>query len=375
MKVNVNRFIDQFKGFENSSFPITINTPSEKDLVNLLDFLKLNQIQFINNLSHQVSELEEIYSLYYGKEKKDFDVYIEKNNLSGPKKIAELIYIGWGQKCVINLLPKEIFYELITWRNKEKITEHEQLKLSKANIGVVGNSVGSFAVRILAKLGVQNLNIAELKCMKPSNTPRMYHDSIRDYGVHKSIPLSRGLYEFNPYINLKLFNEGVNLGNIEEFLGVKDQKLDVLIDAADDGLIKLLLREYCKQHNIPLVCGFDEKGALVVTRYDREDLLIEKNYSFNKCDLLKLKKNDPEAYVNKLLDFFPGGAENLTERQKQTIKGVLNKTRGGFSQLAWEASLFSSFIAKATIDIVLGHEIRGESLIDLNEIITTKMSA
>lgn len=53
----------------------------------------------------------------------------------------------------------------------------------------------------------------------------------------------------------------------------------------------------------------------------------------------------------------------------------MNKTRGGFSQLSWEASLFGSFIAKSVMDVVLGQKISGYKQIDLDELITNDLQS
>jgi molybdopterin/thiamine biosynthesis adenylyltransferase len=210
--------------------------------------------------------------------------------------------------------------------------------------------------------------------MKPSNSTRMYADGLRHYGRHKLIPLAESIYEYNPFATVKLYKEGLNNQNVHDFFfDDKDRPLDIIIDAADDGLTKILIRKICKEYKIPMIAGFDEKGAIIIYRYDKPEILIEDDPSLNEETLKGIQERSQKDYIFKLLDFFPGGADNITSRQKKTIQGVLNKDLGGFSQLAWEASLFSAYISKATLDIALDKDITGAKLFDLDLEITDEM--
>ena len=373
INVEVNKFINRVEFDYERNEPITIEINSKEDFNKLISFCYENNIEYIDNITEQIDEYKEVFKLFHKGLDDEFNLLIDRHRNPNSKIIGNIIFLGWAQKSIINVLPAEMHYELITWRNKEKITNEEQAIVSQKKIGIVGCSVGSFAVRVLGKLGFQNFNIAELKKMKPSNAPRMYHDSIRNYGKHKMEPLSNGMFEFNPYSKIKLYNDGLSSGQMDEFFTIEGEKIDILVDAADDGKIKLQLRDYCREKKIPLVSGFDEKGVLLILRYDKPDLLVEDHFDFNETTLEALKENDPNEYSKKILDFFPGGRSNLSLRQKDTIDGIMNKTRGGFSQLAWEASLFSSYVAKSILDISLGYEIGGSKFFDFDELITNQM--
>lgn len=359
---------------QNQKVPLRIQFKDEGELKSLKRICLSKNISFIDNVQEQINEFKEIYTLFYKQDPKSYNYFLERIKCLEANSYGDFIYLGWGEKCVINLMGEDYLYDLLCWRNKDKINEKEQAIISNKSIGIVGSSVGSFATKVLSKLGFRAFNIAELKNIKPSNSSRIYCDSVRNYGDHKLKALAESLYDYNPYIKLNLFNEGIDRRNIDDFFNFDKKKIDILIDAADDGKTKLLLREYCRIYKVPLISGFDEKGALIVIRYDDDSLLLENEFDFDSDSLDALKKINPQEYVNKLLDFFPGGKDNLSLRQKDTIIGILNKSRGGFSQLSWEAALFASCISKSTLDICLGVKISGESLIDLDSQITHHMA-
>lgn len=371
---NILEFKEVIESSIKSPEPISINLRSKEDADLFFEYLKSKNIDFINTVKEQTSEYLEIYTRFYNKPKSSYEDYINSKKNQNTGITGKLIYFNWSKPTVFNILDEDMFYELITWRNKEKISEAEQKVISLKNIGIVGTSVGSFACRVLAKLGFTNFNIAEIKNMKPSNAPRMYQDSIKNYSKHKLTPLLEALYEFNPYIKINPFYNGLNTENLDDFFHFNNEKINILVDAADDGKIKILMRKYCKLHKIPLVTGFDEKGALLIERYDIPELLIEPQVTHSIEELERLKIKSPQEYVYKLLDFFPGGIDNISQRQKDTLDGINNNTRGGFSQLAWEASLFASYVSKSVLDIALGEKIHGVQLFDFDEMITDSMT-
>jgi tRNA A37 threonylcarbamoyladenosine dehydratase len=129
--------------------------------------------------------------------------------------------------------------------------------------------------------------------MKSSNATRMYEDSIRNYGKHKLIPLVQSIYEFNPYTNINYFVEGLNESNIEELFYINGRLVDVIVDAADDGITKVLIRSSCEKHKFPLVYGFDEKGIVAIQRYDFPELINFLELDFTKEQLTELKRKNP----------------------------------------------------------------------------------
>lgn len=372
--MNILEFIKLTGRELNQEKPIHIELNSRNDLEYLKKWAKTNHVGLENPIHSQLKEFSEVYALApkykNGLELKKFlDITIGGDiSLAG-----EFIYFGWQQKSIFQLLPEALHYELISWRNKNKLLESEQLKLKSSCVGVIGSSVGSFASKTLSKLGIGHLRLAELKNIKPSNTPRIYCDSIRYYGEHKLAPLQQSIYEFNPYIKLDGFYEGFDKNNCEDFFNRDGKRPNLIIDAADDAATKILIREMCLKYAIPLVTGFDEKGCLIIERFDLEDFKSNSPV-LDILELENLKQTDMRAYTMQLLEYFPGGYDNLSSRQKTTIEGIFNGSTGGFSQLSWEAALFGGYISKAVADILLGSQLSGYVMLDLDDIFHANMT-
>lgn len=358
--INTNDYLSNFLVYAYLKKPTIISCKNDDDFYNIKAFSLKNRIDFIDNFECQVEEYKEIFTKFYQ----------ENSSLELSKNI---VYFPWNGGCFVTILEKDKFLELLTWRNKNKITQEEQQQISSKCIGIAGCSVGSSAAKTLAKLGFQKFKMAEIKNIKPSNTSRIYADSIKGYGMHKLDVITQSMYEYNPYLEIETYYDGCNEHNLDNFFNGA-RPIDCFLDAADDGITKLLFRKYCEKYSTPLVSGFDEKGAIIIHRYDIKPLLRDHNMKFSQKDLIELKHSNPAEYINKLLDFFPGGSSNLTSRQKDTLEKIQNNRLGGFSQLSWEASFFAGYISKAILEISLGAKIHGMRLIDLDNIICAEMT-
>lgn len=379
MRVALEEFIINFdRIYSTADKAVFVDFCSISDYKKFALFAKQKRMKIYRPIEEQIKEYKEIHSMLMGNDEKDYIEFLQQSlncNLAQYDLgfFGEHVYFSWGECAIFNILPLDMYYQLITWRNKEKIHLQEQEILSRKTVGVVGASVGSFVCKILAKSGIQYLKIAEPKFIKPSNAPRLYTDSVRYYGVHKLRPLVENLYEFNPYLGIDIFEEGINQGNIENFLN----GVDVVVDAADDPRTKTLIHHHCEKNKLPLVYGFDERGSLIIQRYDKPELNSYSPPRFTEMELIELNSLSRQDYILRLLDFIPElrGVDKLSPRQKLTVDGMVNGTRGGFSQLAWEASLFGSYVTKAVLDILLGENIAGFVFLDLDQLVLKNLKA
>lgn len=177
-------------------------------------------------------------------------------------------YYPWLMKAY--KIPKEKdFLEVLTSRNKPLVSVEEQKNFYSFNVGVVGLSVGqSSAITIIRSGGAKNIKIADPDKISPSNLNRL-HVGIGSIGKDKTDELAKKLLEINPFLNIEMYKDGVNEDNCEEFF-TDGFKLNVIIDACDNFLIKLKIREIAKKYKIPVVMSTDlGDGALMdIERYD-----------------------------------------------------------------------------------------------------------
>jgi len=225
----------------------------------------------IDNLELFIKDLFEIrhpslYKKFSAKEYQRFkDNFINKS----PSNRGRWIYYPWLNKAY--LCPQEkIYFEIFTARNKTLISREEQLNYYRCNIGIVGLSVGQSAALVISRTGGgKNIKLADPDRVSPTNLNRL-HVGLPSIGKRKTKEAAKRIYETNPYHRIKLFNQGINPGNIDSFFN-KDFKLDVVIDACDHFPTKILLRKKAKKFRLPLIMATDLSDAILIDleRYDQ----------------------------------------------------------------------------------------------------------
>src|SRR3989344_4728278 len=167
----------------------------------------------------------------------------------------------------MSTIPNELeFHKEQTNRNRNLIDEAEQEKYYNSKIGIAGLSVGSsIATAIVLTGGGRHMRLADHDTLELSNMNRIVAD-VADIGKSKLDVISKRLLGMNPYLDLKLFPDGLTESNLEEFV----TGLDIMIDEVDNMAIKFRIREYCKKLRIPIVMAADngDRAVVDVERYD-----------------------------------------------------------------------------------------------------------
>src|SRR5690606_3975260 len=133
-----------------------------------------------------------------------------------------------------------------------KISPEEYNILATKKIGVIGLSVGqSVATTMALERTCGELRIADYDILELSNLNRI-RTGVHNLGLLKTINVAREIAEFDPFLKVTCFHEGINENNISEFL-LEGGKLDILIDECDGLDIKILCRQKAKELTIPVV--------------------------------------------------------------------------------------------------------------------------
>lgn len=243
------------------------NKSSKFKIANITEINKNKDINKIDLMDYFTDCLFECrYPQYY---KKNFEN--EQNNFKTSyikDNPGVWVYYPW-LNTAYNIPKEEDYFEVLTSRNKPLISLEEQKKFYSFNVGVVGLSVGqSSAITIIRSGGAKNIKIADPDEVSPSNLNRL-HLGINSIGKNKTDEVKKKLLEINPFLNIQTYEEGINEDNCEQFF-TKGFKLNVVIDACDNFLIKLKIREYAKKLKIPVIMATDlGDGALMdIERYD-----------------------------------------------------------------------------------------------------------
>lgn len=119
----------------------------------------------------------------------------------------------------------EAFSRNIGWVTK---SEQEQLKNKRVAIAGLGG-VGGVHLLTLARLGISKFHIADFDYFDVPNFNRQVGATVSTLGKSKSQVLTDMARDINPEIEITVFPEGVNKGNIDKFL----HGVDIYVDSLD----------------------------------------------------------------------------------------------------------------------------------------------
>lgn len=178
------------------------------------------------------------------------------------------VFHSWSGRLV-HVLPEAELRELRTSRNRNKITSEEQHRLAGARIGVAGLSVGQATAITAALEGIAGeLRLADFDRLSLSNLNRL-RAPLSSIGVNKAVITAREIAEIDPYLRVRIFEDGLHEGNLEEFL-LGGGPLSILFEECDDLRMKVRLRELARAHRIPVLMETSDRGLFDVERFDEE---------------------------------------------------------------------------------------------------------
>ena len=115
-------------------------------------------------------------------------------------------------------------------RNIGLLDEKQQQILLKSRVAVAGaGGVGGLHILTLARLGIGKFSIADFDTFDVVNINRQYGAMNSTMGKHKAEVLAEMARDINPFSDVRVFGEGVNIGNLDAFL----EDVDVFVDGID----------------------------------------------------------------------------------------------------------------------------------------------
>lgn len=274
-----------------------------------------------------------------------------------------LVYYPWLKKT-FHIPDEPVYFELRTARNKYIINKEEQNAYRNMFVGVAGMSVGSNIALMFARTGgAQRMRLADFDIIEISNLNRI-PASLSAYGEPKVLCFARHIYEIDPWAKLELYNNGINIENLEDFIG----GLDVFVDEMDSLDLKVRARFVAKKLRVPVLMATDNGNDVIldIERYDIDPSLpiFNGRISLKEEDLKQLQTPqdwmriasqiaDPTTHSPKMLD---------------SIVGVISKTLAGVPQLGSTASIAGAAVSLATRHIAVKLPMpSGRYLISLDE--------
>lgn len=127
-----------------------------------------------------------------------------------------------------------------------------QEKIQKARVLLIGaGGIGAPAAYYLAGAGVGNIGIIDGDVVEESNLHRQIAHSNAKIGINKAVSARSSILEFNPHINVKIYEENLTPDNACDI--IKDW--DIVLDASDNGLARYLTNDACILNKKILVSG------------------------------------------------------------------------------------------------------------------------
>lgn len=347
--------------------PEILDISIEKDRKRYNDLLNIPGLRVHDEIVGQIDELIEIL----------YPMDLDKGEFQRAEFLIELlkgltldqyglwVYYSWNNE-IVHILPKELFIEVRTSRNKYKITDHEQSILAEKKVGVVGLSVGkSVAITMAMERSAGVLVLADFDEFELSNSNRII-TPIKNLGVPKATIVAREIMEIDPFLSIEIFENGVTHENISDFFGVRGG-LDVVIDECDSVDIKYLLRFEGKKRAVPILMEMSDRCMIDVERYDLNPDRPVLQGLVGEVDmkvLSQLKTSEEKVpYLTPML-----GLETLSMRLRASALEI-GQTIPTWPQLASAVVMGGGVMADLTRKILLGQfNESGRFYIDLDEI-------
>ena len=141
-------------------------------------------------------------------------------------------------------------YEQAFARNIGWITPEEQQRLRNKRVAIAGiGGVGGVHLLTLTRLGISRFNIADFDRFDIPNFNRQVGAMMSTLGQPKAEVLERMARDINPEVDIRVFSDGVDAGNLDDFLGDADLYVDGLDFFAFDARRQTFAR--CAQLGVP----------------------------------------------------------------------------------------------------------------------------
>ena len=326
-------------------------------------------IQVFDEIGSQLKELIKSLNPSVKIKEQDYPELIS-NHLSGvdAHHYGVWVYYPWS-KSLIHLLDEEEFVEVRTNRNRYKITKEEQDRLKAKKVGIVGLSVGqSIALTLAMERTCGELRLADFDTAELSNLNRI-RTGVQNLGIKKTVIAAREIAEIDPFLKVKIFNEGLTTKNIDAFF-LEDGKLDLLVEVCDGLDIKIISRFKARDLKIPVVMDTNDRGLLDVERFDLEPdrpILHGLAEGLDPVNIKDLTNEEKIPYILRMV-----GAENISKRLKASMIEV-EQSINTWPQLASSVVLGGAVTTDVCRRILLDqfHQ-SGRHYIDIEELVGDK---
>lgn len=272
------------------------------------------------------------------------------------------VYYPW-RRTVVHLPGPELFRRVRSDRNRNKITTEEQGRLRGLKVAVVGLSVGHAIAHILALESLcGEMRLADFDSIELSNLNRI-PATVLDVGVNKAVVAARRIAELDPFLDVRVFTEGLSESNMAEFF----DGLDVVVEECDSLDVKVRVRQEARRRGIPVLMETSDRGLFDVERFDQEPdrpLFHGLMGDLDAAALRGLSARDKAPHVMRILE-----ASQLSSRMAASMVEI-DRTLSTWPQLGGDVALGAATVAAAVRRLGLGLPLSsGRIRVDLDSVL------
>jgi molybdopterin/thiamine biosynthesis adenylyltransferase len=304
----------------------------------------------IDPLDRQLADLAAVRLPAAGDaERRDFlDALVAE--AGGTEAFGNWVYVPWEAK-VVHLLEADDYFDVITDRNRDKLTREEQRLLRTRRVGVIGLSVGGEAALTVAQEHLcGEIVLADFDRLDLSNLNRL-GAGFDDLGQNKAILVARRVAKVDPYLGVTLYPDGVTPEDMDAFL----DGLDLLVEECDGLAIKLEIRRRARERGLNLVFAADERGFLSVEPYGLYPELPPFHGRIERPQGSRESYPTPLDFMKDLTEWM-GGWEQISERSRRSLE-KLGTELCGYPQLASEARYAAGQVGYVARRLLLGERV------------------
>lgn len=323
-------------------------------------------IDVLDHLNDQLKELIKIRNPAARLTEEDYEQHIARQlGDTDADSYGVWVYYPWAHR-VVHLLDEAEFVEVRTSRNKYKITTAEQQLLMQKKIGIIGLSVGqSIAITSVMERVCGELRLADFDTAELSNLNRI-RTGVHNLGVLKVVLAAREIAEIDPFMQVKIFSQGLTDENMEAFF-TEGGKLDMLVEVCDGLDMKIASRLKAREKGIPVVMDTNDRGMLDVERFDLEPERPLLHGLAGDLDAAALKNLTNEERILLVLQI--AGSEKVSARGKASLVEI-GQTITTWPQLASSVAIGGGATTDTVRRIFLGQfRSSGRYYIDMDQLL------
>lgn len=264
--MNIQIHKERTASLENIYRPVFFRLRQTEDKQRFNELLAREQLFVHDEIDGQLRELVKSRNPSRQLSEAECGKLVEQLTGNDPDEYGVWVYYPWSVR-IVHLLDEKEFTELRTSRNKYKITADEQARLARKKVGVIGLSVGqSVAVTMAMERSFGEIRLADFDILELTNLNRIRTD-LANLGLKKVISVAREIAGIDPFLEVKVFDEGLNDANIDEFF-TGSGRLDVVIDECDGIDMKIKCRTKARELKVPVLMEASDRCTIDVERFD-----------------------------------------------------------------------------------------------------------